>query len=236
MEFTVKTTFSHASLPNTPFVTETERLNALLVNLHGEGDRSMTRLITDELRHENDEEHQISNRTITYQTQPYVNAHVIRREMTLVGEAPKHVIVHLSRYYMVAGQTAETSTKTSTKPAAKTSTKTTADTSTETSTNPTAEATPSTVSAKEPVGKADTPVLETESIKIPFSQAAAATDYDLISFIVHRGATVNSGHYYAYVREQEHWYKVDDTEVTEDPTDREAKAKVAYLYLYEKRQ
>lgn len=58
-----------------------------------------------------------------------------------------------------------------------------------------------------------------------------STRYSLFAVIQHIG-TLNFGHYTAYIKMDDHWYKADDSLVTE-VTEREALHQEAYILFYE---
>lgn len=59
-----------------------------------------------------------------------------------------------------------------------------------------------------------------------------STRYSLFAVIQHIG-TLNFGHYTAYIKMDDHWYKADDSWVTE-VTEREALNQEAYILFYER--
>lgn len=72
----------------------------------------------------------------------------------------------------------------------------------------------------------------------PYTSAAAAAppsreklEYDLESVIVHQGQQIQNGHYLAFCRQQDRWYKFDDELVSLSTTD-EVLRQEAYLLFY----
>ena len=59
--------------------------------------------------------------------------------------------------------------------------------------------------------------------------------YKLVSFNMHSGSIIG-GHYYAYTKGKENWYKVSDASVSSEIKENEIKEKInqGYLYCYEK--
>lgn len=60
--------------------------------------------------------------------------------------------------------------------------------------------------------------------------------YDVIGIGRHLGAELSNGHFVAFVRVADGWYKLDDQSVVFDPPDRDAAMKDGYLYLLRRRE
>jgi hypothetical protein len=55
--------------------------------------------------------------------------------------------------------------------------------------------------------------------------------YDLFGVVVHKGDSLQSGHYYAFVKHKEQWFQLDDTNVR-TVTIQDVKSQKAYLLFY----
>ncbi len=73
------------------------------------------------------------------------------------------------------------------------------------------------------------------TVQIPKSSASHAPKrrFELSGFIVHSGATPNSGHYYAYVKKHSTWYCADDLKISKvDELKVMPQANLAYILFY----
>jgi len=67
------------------------------------------------------------------------------------------------------------------------------------------------------INKLSNKVLDTEQIHLPTKDAnnnEIHVPFALHGFIVHIGTKVNAGHYIAYVKKQNQWFRADDTQIT----------------------
>jgi hypothetical protein len=67
----------------------------------------------------------------------------------------------------------------------------------------------------------------------PFSSDNHDATYHLYGVLVHAGHTCNSGHYYAFVKNGNTWFRMDD-ELTQPVTNKLALSQPAYLLFYQK--
>lgn len=81
--------------------------------------------------------------------------------------------------------------------------------------------------------KIDDNITETKTITIKSDKND--TDYTLSGFIVHKGGSMQGGHYVAYVKKGGQWYLSDDSNVTRKEETAAIKAsEKAYLFFYTK--
>ena len=58
--------------------------------------------------------------------------------------------------------------------------------------------------------------------------------YEVIATIEHKGATLESGHYICYIKQNNDWYVCDDTHIGKITNDNDAPTKSAYMILLKK--
>lgn len=76
-----------------------------------------------------------------------------------------------------------------------------------------------------------------ETLVLPISTGGAKETYDLFGVLIHRGASVHSGHYIAYVKcaANRFWYETDDEVVRRIKPEAVLANKDAYILFYAKR-
>ncbi len=72
----------------------------------------------------------------------------------------------------------------------------------------------------------------TQEIPMPQIMTIGPNRYQLQSIVVHSGS-MSGGHYWAFVNKARTWFKADDSQVTENPSDLEHALCEGYLYFYE---
>eukprot|EP00966_Prymnesium_polylepis_P283643 6553112-Prymnesium_polylepis.1 len=77
--------------------------------------------------------------------------------------------------------------------------------------------------------------LEKDDKHVAFKETLVQGDgsFDLCAVVVHAGATIECGHYYAYVRDGQRWLKCNDQKVESVRWETVAEAQ-AYVLIYQK--